>query len=87
MKTVGIRELKTNLSSYINETRSGATIVITDRGEEVAVICPLSNEYKLMAALEKSGRARWSKAKPIGLEEGIAVKGEPLSVTILEERE
>ncbi len=87
MRIVGIKELKEKLSSYINEIRSGTTIVITDRGEEIAVISPLSIEYKLMAALEKSGKVHWARGKPRGLEDGIIVRGEPLSVTMLEERE
>ncbi len=86
MKTVGIRELKARLSSYIGETREGARIVITDHGEEIALICPLSEEYRLMTALEKTGKIWWTRGKPEGLEEGIEVKGEPLSATILEER-
>jgi prevent-host-death family protein len=87
MKSVGIKELKAKLSSYINETREGMRIVITDHGEEIALISPLSNEYKLMLALEKSGKAHWSRGKPEGLEKGIEVKGKAISTTIVEERE
>jgi prevent-host-death family protein len=87
MRTVGIKELKAKLSAYINEVRSGKSVLITDHGEEVALVTPLSNEYRLIRFLEMSGRAQWSKGKPLGLENGIIVKGEPLSSTILEKRE
>lgn len=87
MKTVGIRELKAKLSSYIDDIRTGEKALITDRGEEVAVISPLSDEYRLMQLLHKSGKAQWSKGKPRGLDVRITVKGEPVSTTILEERQ
>jgi len=36
LKTVGIKELKNNLSSYLREVRSGATVLISDRNDIVA---------------------------------------------------
>ena len=36
MKTVGIKELKNNLSAWLREVRGGATILVTDRNEVVA---------------------------------------------------
>ncbi len=35
-KTVGIKELKNNLSSYLHDVRAGATVLITDRNDIVA---------------------------------------------------
>lgn len=87
MKTVGIKELKTKLSSYINEVRAGRSVLVTDHGEEVARVVPLSMEYRLIRFLERSGKAQWSRGKPSGLDNGVVVRGEPLSVTILGERE
>jgi len=86
MKTVGVKELKAKLSSYIHESREGEKIVVTDHGEEVALLSPLSNEYKLISVLEELGKARWSRGKPKGLESGITLRGKLLSTTILEER-
>lgn len=86
MKTVGIKELKAKLSSYINETRTGNNIIITDHGEEIAVLSPLSNEYRIVQFLEKSGKLQWSREKPIGLDCNITIKDSPVSCTILEER-
>src|SRR5438477_11163291 len=40
MKTVGIRELKNRLSSYLREVRAGRTVAITDRGRVVAELTP-----------------------------------------------
>ena len=36
LKTVGIKELKNNLSSYLREVREGAKLLITDRNDIVA---------------------------------------------------
>jgi len=83
--TVGIRELKAKLSSYITMVREGAGIVITDHGEEVAVIVPVTPERKRILQLVTSGVAKWSGEKPEGVQ-GIKMKGKPLSVTVLEER-
>ena len=40
--TVGIRELKNNLSRYVDEARSGHDVIVTDRGRPVARLSPLS---------------------------------------------
>lgn len=87
MMTVGIKELKAKLSGYINEVRAGGkAVLITDHGEEVALVAPLSEEYRLIRYLELSGKVNWARGKPSGLEQDIVVRGEPLSSTILEER-
>jgi antitoxin (DNA-binding transcriptional repressor) of toxin-antitoxin stability system len=36
LKTVGIKELKNNLSAYLREVRSGATVLVSDRNDIVA---------------------------------------------------
>ena len=83
----GIKELKAKLSSYIDQVRLGKVVYITEHGEEVAVIVPLSDEYLMVRHLARAGKAQWSKGKPVGLEKRVTVKGKPLSATILEERE
>ena len=83
--TVGIRELKAKLSSYINMVRQGEDIFITDHGEEVAVIVQVSPERKRILQLVGSGVAKWAGGKPEGVH-GTTMKGKPLSVTVLEER-
>jgi len=87
MKVAGIKELKTKLSSYINEVRKGNRILIKDHTEEVAVIIPLSNEYRTIRQLMKLGKAQWSFGKPQGLFPRVPVEGTPVSSTVLEERE
>ncbi len=43
MREVGIRALKQNASEVIAEVVRGETIVVTDRGRQVAQIWPLPN--------------------------------------------
>ena len=85
MVSVGIRELKAKLSSYIEKATAGEQIVVTDRGNEVAVIMPVSNERRTIMSLLNEGAVQWSGGKPKGLE-GIKIRGTTISETILEER-
>ena len=45
LKTVGIKELKNNLSHYLREVRSGATVLISDRNN---IVCELREPYGRM---------------------------------------
>ena len=48
MKTVGIRELKNQLSRYLRFVKNGEVVVITDRNEVIAEIRkPSPSEYQL----------------------------------------
>ncbi len=45
LKTVGIRELKNNLSAYLREVKRGTRLLVTDRNEVVAELRePLTKE-------------------------------------------
>ncbi|OGQ56431.1 MAG: prevent-host-death protein [Deltaproteobacteria bacterium RIFCSPLOWO2_02_FULL_53_8] len=85
MLTVGIKELKAGLSGYVDKASGGETVVITDRGKEVALIVPISDERRALASLVDSDKAKWAGGKPAGMK-GIRIKGKPLSSTVLEER-
>lgn len=85
MISVGVKELKAKLSSYVDKVRHGEEVVITEHGKEVALVVPITRERKAVKSLLESGRAKWSGGKPAGVE-GIRIKGKPLSKTVLEER-
>jgi prevent-host-death family protein len=56
-KTVGIRELRQNLSRYLERVKEGETLTVTERGHEVARLVPSHpdmNPYYLELA-EKYG--------------------------------
>ena len=85
METIGIRRLKAHLSEYVNRSREGERIVITDRGREVAELTPLSASRKAMMELREQGKVAWSGGKPRGLR-GRSARGEPVAQTVLDER-
>jgi prevent-host-death family protein len=39
-KTVGVRELRQNLSRYLERVKAGETLTVTERGHEVARLVP-----------------------------------------------
>jgi prevent-host-death family protein len=44
---VGIRELRNNLSRYVDRARRGEEIVVTDHGRAIARILPIGGERTL----------------------------------------
>lgn len=60
--TVGIRELKASLSSYLRRVREGKeTVLITEHGKPVAEIRPLEDDVnERMRAMVTLGQANWS---------------------------
>ena len=57
--TVGVRELKTRLGSYLRQVRHGRTLTVTDRGEPVAELRPFD-------ATGTSLRARLARLRTSG---------------------
>lgn len=46
MATVGVRELRQNLSRYLDRVKDGESLIVTEHGREVARLVPLqSNAY------------------------------------------
>lgn len=68
MTTVGIRELKARLSSYVRRVRRGEVVRVTDRGEVVAELRRPASEEKIppelagLAELAKRGLVRLGKS-------------------------
>ncbi len=56
MKTVGLRELKNRLSTYMRYVRAGEAVAVTDRGEIVAELAPPRREQDAMAGLAALAR-------------------------------
>lgn len=89
METVGIRELKTHLSRHLKRVRSGARLVITERGRSIATISPVNapGETKWAHELVAAGQAHWSGGKPTGCRHPVATTGgKTVSAVVLEER-
>jgi prevent-host-death family protein len=54
--TVGIRELRQNLSVYLRRVLAGETLEVTDRRRPVALLTPLPNHADPIARLDGEGR-------------------------------
>ncbi|MBY0355999.1 MAG: type II toxin-antitoxin system prevent-host-death family antitoxin [Rickettsiales bacterium] len=88
METVGIRELKANLSKYVAMAKEGERIVITEHGQEVVQLSPLATtDYAKLFEMMRDGIIQWDGGKPKGLNPGVPIKGKPISETVLEDRE
>ena len=88
MKTVGIRELKRNLSQYLRSVKAGKKVVITDRKKEIAVIVPFKkfDDQGKILQLVREGVADWSGEKPRGISARIKSKGKSTSEAVIEDR-
>ena len=89
MNTVGIRELKANLSRHLKRVRSGARLVVTERGRAFASIQPIEtpDDVEWAHALVASGRAQWSGGKPEGATPLVRRKGhKTVSDAVIEDR-
>lgn len=94
MQMVGVRELKDHLTQYLSMIKKGENVVVTDRGNPIAILHSLdkteitaSPEEKL-ASLAKRGVVRLpSGNKKLDLTtKAVSVKGKPLSEIVIEER-
>lgn len=88
METVGIKELKNNLSRYLKKVKSGERIIVTDRKKEVALITPLIKEpvEEEILRLIQNGAASWSGGKPKGMPKRIISRGKRVSDAVLQDR-
>jgi antitoxin (DNA-binding transcriptional repressor) of toxin-antitoxin stability system len=88
MDTVGIRELKTHLSRHLKRVRSGARLLVTERGRLIATINPVEPPVDVERAhqLVTEGRAHWSGGKPTGAKRPAKIVGKTASSIVLEDR-
>lgn len=54
---VGVRELRQNLSVYLERVKAGEVLEVTDRNHPVAVLAPLPGAASPLERLVVSGRA------------------------------
>ena len=89
--TVGSRELKNRLGSYLRQVRSGATIVVTDRGLPVAELRPVqraaTEEQEWLDALVASGLLAPRTRTGVAVREPVTVEDGDLAGAVREGRE
>jgi prevent-host-death family protein len=88
VESVGVRELKANLSRYVRRVKAGARLTVTDRGRAVALLSPLDEPPSVawVHSLVSEGHAQWAGGKPAGLAPRVPSRGKPASVMVLQDR-
>jgi prevent-host-death family protein len=62
MSTVGVKELKNCLTQYLRRTKQGEEVIVTERGNPIALIQPIKSAEKavsLEARLDLRRRVLW----------------------------
>lgn len=80
--TVGVRELRQNLSVYLRRVRAGERLVVTDRNIPVAELVPLVPADDPIARLVSEGRLELGRGRLSDLPPPIPVPhGDPYAGT------
>ena len=92
MSTVGVKELRNQLSRYLHRAKQGEAIVINERGKPIAVIQPIHSAVAVaslqarLAKLAAQGLVALPTHKPLKKVRMVKVSGPPISRAILEDR-
>lgn len=90
-KTIGARELKMRLGSYLRQVQEGTTIVVTERGRPVAELRPVplgkTEEEARLDELAALGVVQRGLGRPLQAMTPVQLTGHPLSTTLLDDRE
>ena len=88
---MGLREANQNFSKAIKAVKAGQEVVLTERGKPIATIKPLKMMQKgdaVVQRLEAAGLLRPAqKTSPVPTWSPRPLKGNPLSLTLREERD
>jgi len=77
--TVGVAELRQNLSRYLRRVERGERLIVTDRNRPVAELGPPPTPTSALDGLVAKGRV----SRPVrrGLPESIELEGDPYALT------
>ena len=90
---LGLREANQRFSKAIKAVRAGKEVVLTERGHPIAVIKPIKENDTLDVALQAMvddgflEPASRKGATPAPRWRPVRIKGEPLSKTVIDDRE
>ena len=87
--TVGIRKLKSHLSSYMKQVKAGTTLIITERGKPVGQIVPIKSSIEeQLQDLAQTGLVEWNGQKLGSTKPMPQIQGEKtVAELLLENRE
>ena len=89
--TVGVRELKANLSKYLKQVQRGARIRVTAHGRTIATIQPPDDAAPVLSwahEMVARGEARGNGGKPTGLAQRVRLRpgGKTAAEMVIEDR-
>ena len=87
--TVGVRELKNQLSSYLDRVKAGEEITVTEHGRPIARLTATSPEVDRRAALIEAGIVRPASAtrRRLPSRRVTLAPGEPLDAIVSRQRQ
>lgn len=87
---LGLREANQHFSRAIKAVRAGKEVVLTERGQPIAVITPIRREHDAEAALTRMADEGLvtlpTRKAPLPRFEPVPNRGTPLSRTIIDDR-
>ena len=92
MSTVGVKELKNCLTQYLRRTKQGEEVIVTERGNPIALIQPIKSADKAvsleakLARLAAQGLVTLPTQKPLNRVRLVRVSGKRTSKAIMEDR-
>ncbi|HEY2447496.1 MAG TPA: type II toxin-antitoxin system prevent-host-death family antitoxin [Mycobacterium sp.] len=86
MERIGIRELRQNASVWVAKAKAGATVQITDRGQPVARLVPLTAAEQARDKLIAEGQLVAATAPRAALSVDDLIEGQALSSILDEQR-
>lgn len=88
MSTIGVRQLRDHLSQYLRRVKTGERLIITERGESVAILSPPARTAadQRATAMVREGLAEWAGGKPRGSRRPARIRGRTMADTIIEGR-
>jgi prevent-host-death family protein len=88
---LGLREANQHFSKAIKAVRAGKEVVLTERGQPIAVIKPMQDERESDATLQRMADEGLitlpTRKGPLPPFEPIPISGRPLSETIIDGRD
>lgn len=87
--SVGIRQLKGQLSHYVDQVKTGSTVVITERGKPVGQIVPIAPSLQdRLQQLAQANLLAWSGRKLVNRTPPARARGsKSVAELLLEDRE
>ena len=88
---LGLREANQYFSKAIKAVRAGKEVILTERGQPIAVIKPIEDTHEPDAALERMAAEGLitlpTRKGPLPRFEPAPITGGPLSQTVIDDRE